>query len=158
MVAALCAATMLLGQVLGIGMYVSPMLCGILLVPVGSAYGKKMQLLTALAVALLSFMLVSDIEQNLMFACIYGWYPAAHDLLQRKKEPWRTLLKFALFNAVVIPLQLLITYILVPQEFGMWMMLLLLVLFNVTFWAYDRLIPRMQVRLEKLFRRILRMR
>ena len=31
MVAALCAVIMLLGQVLGIGMYVSPMLCGILL-------------------------------------------------------------------------------------------------------------------------------
>ena len=33
MIAALCAAIMLLGQVLGIGMYVSPMLCGMLLLP-----------------------------------------------------------------------------------------------------------------------------
>ena len=157
MVAALCAAIMLLGQVLGIGMYISPMLCGLLLLPVGSTYGKRTQLLTYLAVALLSFILVSDLEQNLMFACIFGWYPAVYGGLQRKKQPWRTICKFAIFNAILIPLQLLLCYILVPQSYSVWMLILLLVLFNVTFGAYDLLIPRMQARLEKRFKQILRM-
>ena len=43
MVAALCAAIMLLGQVTGVGLYMSPMLCGILLLPVGGLFGKKTQ-------------------------------------------------------------------------------------------------------------------
>ena len=157
MVAALCAAIMLLGQVIGVGMYVSPMLCGMVLLPVGSMYGKKTQILTFLAVTLLSFMIVSDIEQNLMFACIFGWYPAIYDVLQKKKNPWRIFCKFAIFNAVVVPLQLLLCYILVPQDYGTWMMILLIALFNATFFCYDKLIPRMQVKLETLVSRILRM-
>ena len=157
MVAALCAAIMLLGQVLGIGMYVSPMLCGILLVPVGGLFGKKTQTLTFLAVVILSFMLVSDIEQNLMFACIFGWYPIARSVLEKRNRPWRTVMKFLIFNAILIPLQLLLCYVLVPQGFGTWMMALLLILFNITFWAYDRLIPRLQDKLEKLVKRILSM-
>ena len=157
MVAALCAAIMLLGQVTGVGLYMSPMLCGILLLPVGGLFGKKTQALTFLCVVVLSFMLVSDIEQNLMFACIFGWYPIVRSLLEKRNEPWRMLLKFAVFNAILIPLQLLLCYVLVPQGFGMWMMVLLLVLFNVTFFAYDRLIPRLQGKLEKLVRRILSM-
>jgi len=157
MVAALCAAIMLLGQVLGIGMYVSPMLCGMLLLPIGSAFDKKTQGLTFLAVVLLSFMLVSDIEQNLMFTCIFGWYPIVWDVLEKKRQPWRTVIKYAVFNAILIPLQLILCYILVPQGYGTWMMIALLFAFNFVFFFYDKLIPRMQGRLEKLFKRILNM-
>ena len=76
---------------------------------------------------------------------------------KKAKQPRRWILKFALFNAILIPLQLLLCFVLVPQGFGMWMMVLLIVLFNATFWAYDRLIPRLQGRLEKLVKRILSM-
>lgn len=157
MIAALCVAIMLLGQLIGVGMYASPILCGMVLLPVGSMYGKKTHMLTFLATSLLSFMVVSDIEQNLMFVCIFGWYPAIYDVLQKRKNPWRILLKLFIFNVVVIPLQILLCYVLVPQDYGTWMMILLIVLFNVIFLCYDKLIPRMQIKLENFFCRILRM-
>ena len=102
MTAALGVVLMVLGSILGLGMYLAPMLAGWLLIPAGREYGIKQQLLLWIAISLLCFMLVTDVEQNMMFAFLFGWYPALRPRLQKLKRPLAILVKLLIFNVLVI--------------------------------------------------------
>ncbi len=157
MMTALGVVVMMLGGWFGLGTYLSPMLAGLLLIPVGRAWGTRYQLLLWLAVGLLSLMLVTDVEQNLMFLGFFGWYPALRPRLERlpgKALCW--LVKLAVFNAVVIALEVLLLLVLVPQATEPWLLLTLLALGNVTFIVYDRLLPRVERMYVKRLGRFLR--
>jgi len=151
--AALGVVLMLLGSVLGLGMYLAPMLVGLCLVPIGKAYGKKYQLLLWIAISLLSIMLVPNVEQNLMFLCLFGWYPAFRPVLQKLPLTLCLGLKLAIFNAIVIPLELLIMFVLVPETTGTVFAAILLVLGNITFLCYDFAIPAFELIMEKYLKR-----
>ncbi|MBQ9166597.1 MAG: hypothetical protein IJX71_06730, partial [Oscillospiraceae bacterium] len=75
MMAALSIVILMVGASIGIGTYAAPMLAAPLLSPVGRAMGKKYHVLLWIAVSLLSFLLVADVEQNLMYLCLFGLYP-----------------------------------------------------------------------------------
>ena len=66
--AALSVVILLLGAVLGLGIYLAPVVAGLILVPVGRSYGAKSQIMLWLAVSVLAFLLVPDIEEKLMHA------------------------------------------------------------------------------------------
>lgn len=151
---ALGVVIMLLGSVLGLGMYLAPMMVGLCLVPVGKAYGKKYQLLLWIAISLLSIMLVPNVEQNLMFLCLFGWYPAFRPVLQKVSMVAGLCLKLLLFNAIVIPLELLIMFVLVPETTGTVFAVILLILGNVTFLCYDFAIPAFELIMGKYLKRI----
>lgn len=144
MLAALCVVLMLLGAVLELGMYAAPLLAGVLLIPYGSKYGIKAQLTAFAAVALLSFILVSNAEQNLMFAGFFGWYPMIRQHLSALPRLGRLVLKLVIFNAAVIAVELLVMKLIAPEFMAVWMLVLLLVLGNLTFLLYDMLIPRLE--------------
>jgi len=152
--AALGVVIMLLGSVLGLGMYLAPMLVGLCLVPIGRAYGKKYQLLLWIATSLLCMMLVPNVEQNLMLLCLFGWYPALRPALQKLPFMLRLGLKAALFNAIIIPLELLIMLVLVPEPTGAVFAVLLLILGNVTFLCYDFAIPAFEFIINKYLKKI----
>ena len=75
MTAAVGVVILLLGGVLGLGMYVCPLLVGLCLMPIGRLYGVKYQLMLWIVISLLSLLLVPNPEENLTFAGIFGWYP-----------------------------------------------------------------------------------
>lgn len=150
MMAALCVVLMMLGGILEIGAYAAPMFAGLCTIPVGQQFGKKPQLLLWVAASLLCFLLVPNVEENLIFAGFFGWYPILHPELQKLPKVPRMLAKLAVFNVVMIAIEALVILVLVPESLGAGYMLLLLVLANLTFLIYDNLIPRM----EEVFRRI----
>ena len=150
MLAAACTVIMLLGAVLELGMYAAPLLVGLLLIPYGQKYGAKYQLVVFAAVSLLSFMLVPNIEQNLMFTGLFGWYPVLRPALQRLYKVPRLISKLLIFNMTVIAIEALVMLVLVPEAMGGILMIILLVLGNATFLLYDYIIPIMSIRLEKL--------
>lgn len=140
--AALGVVIMLLGNVLGLGMYLSPMLVGLCLIPVGQKWGTKYQILLWIAIGLLSLVLVSNPEQDLMFIGLFGWYPALRPKLQTLPPIPRMMVKLLIFNVVVVTLEALLMLVLVPESMGTALTVVLLVLGNVTFLAYDFVIPR----------------
>lgn len=141
MTAALGVVLMVLGSILGLGMYLAPMLAGWLLIPAGREYGIKQQLLLWIAISLLCFMLVTDVEQNMMFAFLFGWYPALRPWLQKLKRPLAILVKLLIFNVLVIAMEWVLMSLLVPEAVPGWMLALLLVIGNLTFIIYDLAIP-----------------
>jgi len=141
---ALGVVLMFLGNILGLGMYLIPMLIGMLLTSVGRAWGKKFQILLWLAIGLLSPILVPSPEQNLMFLGLFGWYPILRPTLQKLSNVLRFAVKFLIFNFVVVGLEALIVLVLVPEALGTTLTILLLVLGNITFFVYDMAIPRFE--------------
>ena len=144
LMAALGVVILMLGNFVGIGTYVAPMLAGLLLTPAGKRWGTKYQVLLWLAVGLLGVFLVADWEESLLFLCFFGWYPIARPTLQRLPRVLGRVVKFLMFNVVIIALEALLMLVLVPEDLGLGFLLVLLVLGNVTFLVYDLVIPRVE--------------
>lgn len=154
--AALGVVVLLLGAVLELGIYVCPMVVGLCLIPIGWRFGVKYQLLLWIVISFLSFLLVPNPEENLVFAGLFGWYPALQPRMQKLPKILRALLKLLLFNAVVVALEALVLYVLVPEAVDSAMLVLLLLLGNVMFVMYDRVIGRFDVIEENLKKRFSR--
>lgn len=155
MMTALGVVLMLAGAVAEVGMYAVPMFLGLFLAPFGRRWGTGCQLLLWLAIGLLSLILVPDVEQDLMFLCFFGWYPALRPKLEPLPGALRLCAKLALFNGVVVALEAVIIRFFVPETGGRGLLLALLVLGNVTFLVYDLAIPRFCRRLDGWFRKLL---
>lgn len=155
MTAALGVVVLLLGSVLGLGMYVGPLLVGMCLIPIGKEYGTKYQLMLWIVISILSFILVPNPEENLMFAGLFGWYPALYPKLEKLPRIPRLIVKLLLFNVIVISLEALVILVLVPEILDGPMIAMLLLMGNVMFLLYDRAIPNFDLiakrYLKKLF-------
>lgn len=103
----------------------------------------------------LSFMLVPDIEQNLLFLCMFGCYPILRSFFHKLPKALCLLSKFLYFNIVVIALEALVMLFFVPEAMEAPLLLLLLLLGNVTFFCYDLLLPRVQLLLDRRLGRFL---
>ena len=156
MMAALGVVILLLGAVLGLGMYLCPVLVGLCLIPIGREYGLSTQLMLWIVISILSFLLVPNPEENLMFTGLFGWYPALRPKLQRFPKLPRLLLKLFLFNVIIISLEALVMLVLVPEVMGGLMMAALLLLGNVTFLLYDRAVPMFDVLASKYLKHVFR--
>ena len=151
MMAALSVVLMVLGGALGLGTYVSPLLAGLCLIPIGNAYGKKYQVILWLAVSALSLLLVPNIEESLMYLCLFGCYPILRPQFQKLPKVLRFITKLLFFTVVFTALQLLITLVLVPEVMGTGMMVTLIVLADVTLMVYDFVLPRVEWMMHKKF-------
>lgn len=149
MAAALSVVIMVLGAVLGLGMYASPMIAGLCLLPIGRQYGRKHQWILWLAVSLLCLILIADPEQNLMYITLFGLYPILWPMFQKLSPTVRRLAKFAFFNGTVLAVEALVMLLLVPESMGAWLAAALLILGNITFVLYDFLIPRVEIIMQR---------
>ena len=151
--AALGVVILLLGAALGLGTYVCPVIVGMSLIPVGREYGTSRQLMLWGVISVLSVLLVPDPEETLMFAGLFGWYPALRPRLQPLPPVLRIAAKLLLFNVVIVALEALVMMVLVPEVMSTPMMIALLLLGNVTFLLYDRAIPLFDVIVKKYRKR-----
>lgn len=141
LLAALGIVILLLAGWIGIGTYIGPVLAGLLLIPIERKYGTKTALTLWAAIGLLSLFLVVDTEETLMFLAFFGWYPAIRPKLEKLAKGLRWLIKELVFNAAIAAVELLIFFVLAPEAATIGMMLILFLLFNLTFLAYDRALP-----------------
>ena len=151
MMAALSVVLMIIGGALGLGMYVSPLLAGLCLIPIGNSYGKKDQIILWLAVSVLSLILVPNIEESLMYLCLFGCYPILRPQFQKLPKVLRFITKLLFFTIVFTALQLLVVLVLVPEVMGKGMMVTLILLADVTLMIYDFVLPRIEWMVQKKF-------
>lgn len=151
MTAALSVVVMVVGGILGLGMYISPMIAGFCLLPIGRKYGVKYQWVLWAAVSLLCFILVPNIEENLMYVSLFGLYPILYPNFERLPKRLKWVCKLLYFNIVVVAVEALIVLVLVPEIMTTAMALMLLAMGNVTFLCYDFLIPRWELLMQRYF-------
>ena len=154
---ALCVVIMMIGAIIGLGVYVAPMIAGICLIPTGKKYGKGYHTMLWIIVSILSILLVPDIEEGLMFLCLFGLYPIVQPYFQRLPRIARLIVKLLYFNVVIIAVEAFVMILLVPEAMPPVMMAVLLVLGNVTFILYDAVIPRAERLLDSTLGRIIKM-
>lgn len=150
MMAAVCVVLMVLGAVLELGMYAAPLLAGLCFIPIGQKYGRKWHVLLFAVAAVLCFLFVPNIEQNLVFAGLLGWYPIVRPSLQKLPKWTRLPVKLLLFNAIIVAIESLVMLVLVPEVLGGVLLWVLLGLGNLTFLAYDFMLPRLEVLLGRI--------
>jgi len=149
MTAALSVVIMLLGGILELGMYLSPMVCGFCLVPIGQKHGAKYQWLVWGCVSILSFIMVPNAEENLMYAAIFGLYPILYPYFEKLPRGLRWPGKLMYFNLVTLGVEALIIWVLVPEVMTWWMGLILMAMGNVIFVLYDFLLPRTDILMKR---------
>ena len=149
MMAALSIVVMILGAALGLGLYISPMIAGLCLVPIGQKFGAKYQWMLWAVVSLLCFILVPEIEQNLMYLTLFGLYPILQPRFERLPRGLKWPCKLLYFNLVVVAVEALIILLLVPEAMTPWMAVIMLLLGNAIFLMYDYLVPRAHLLFRK---------
>jgi hypothetical protein len=145
----MCVAIMLLGAMIGVGVYVAPMIAGICLIPTGKKYGIKYHISLWAIVSILSLLIVPDVEEGLMFLCLFGFYPIVYPYFQRLPKLVRILSKLAYFNIVIIAVEYVVITLFVPETLGLPLAFALLAIGNVTFLLYDKIMPKTDRLLER---------
>lgn len=142
--AALAVVIMSLGGLFPVATYVSPMLCALLLQLVLKTCQERIAWAWYGAVALLSCLLSPDKEAAAVFVFL-GYYPIVKPKLDSRRAKW--LWKGLLFNISVGVMYFLLLKVLGMDELsaefadmGFWMLAVLLILGNVTFFLLDRLL------------------
>ena len=142
--AAMAVVIMSLGGLIPVATYVSPMLCAILLQMVLLSCGVRIAWAWYGAVALLSVLLSPDKEAAAVFVFL-GYYPIVKPRLDRMKPSW--LWKGLLFNGSIAVMYFLLLKLFGMaelgaefREFGLVLLLVLLIMGNVTFFLLDRLL------------------
>lgn len=142
MTVALSVVIILIGGLLELGAFAAPMIAGLCLIPIERQFGRKYQATVYLAVSLLCFILVPNMEANLMYLALFGLYPLLYPFFQHLHGVIRLVCKLLYFNLVAIGVEALVVTLLVPEVLTGGMIALLLVLGNITFLLYDLILPR----------------
>lgn len=156
MTVALSVVIILIGGLLELGAFAAPMIAGLCLIPIERQFGRKYQATVYLAVSLLCFILVPNMEADLMYLALFGLYPLLYPIFQRLHGVLRLVCKLLYFNLVAIGVEALVVTLLVPEVLTGGMIALLLVLGNITFLLYDLILPRAEtilMRYASLLRR-----
>ncbi len=142
-IAALSIVLMFLTSLLPFGTYAFPTLSGILLIIIVIEIGYPWAFSVYAAVAILSFLLLSDKEAALYYALFLGFYPIVKSFIERiRSRAIQYLIKFALFNACMIAAFYIgISLLSIPKEsfelFGVYLPWVFLILGNLFFTLYD---------------------
>ena len=150
MMSALCVVIMLLGAVIDLGTYAAALLAGVAMIPYGQKYGYRYQLMVFNVSAALSFMLVPNIEQNLMYLGFYGWYPILRESLEKLPIISKYIAKFFIFNVCFISIEALVMLVFVPESMGSVLFVIFIITANVTYFAYDYMIPFLNVPFKRI--------
>ncbi len=153
---ALSVVLMIVGHIINIGIYAAPMLAGICLLIIEKNYGTKYQIAVWMSVSTLSFILLPNVEENLMYLCIFGFYPIIRKYFVRLGKLFGIIIKILYFNVIFIAIELLLIFVLVPEATDIGFLILMLVLGNFMFLVYDLCLPRMEYVVDRYLSKIIK--
>ena len=149
MLAALALALMFLSGVLPFASIACPVLASLVLIPVYAECGGKWGMLWYGCVAILS-LFTAPLKESAILFLFFGYYPMLRKYLNRL--PLRLVWKLLYCNVVAVLAYGLMIYVLQLQEVvsdfadvGKWMLVAMLLLANVSFVVYDKLIGRLHI-------------
>ena len=147
MLSALAITFMFLGGVFPFAEYVGPALASICVFIFKCEYGSKASLIMYIAVSLLALFVSPNLESSLLFAAFLGWYPIVKDTIEAKtKRPITYIVKFFTVNIPILLLYYVLLNVLKLPSLeedltgGPWLIATLIVLYNITFIFFDRLL------------------
>ncbi len=144
--AALAAAVLIWGSLIPFATFTCPMLAMLCMIPAVCEYGTGTALTMYIAVSILGLLLCPDKEIALLYVFL-GWYPGIQSKVNNLPRFLSLAVKCILFSAAVIVMYSLILYLFqmeaVVEEFSEYSSVMvagMLILGNVTFLLYDRVL------------------
>lgn len=143
MLSALCVVCMFMTNLIPVASYALPALAGVLIMIAVVELGKRWALIVYGVSALLSLLLVSDLEAKLVFVLFFGYYAILKSIFESLHRPnFCIALKFSVFNLAIISAYFLAIHLFqLPMEefvlFGIQLPLVFLILANVVFLVFD---------------------
>lgn len=135
MLAALTVLFLFFGSVVQIFAYVAPLISGLIMIILINNVNKRSAWTVFVVSSLVAVFLLPDKECALTYVFFFGWYPMVKDSFDKIKiKILRIVAKFAVYNVAVVFSQLACIYV-----FGVWGIVILLLLANLFFALYDRL-------------------
>ncbi|MBQ8995901.1 MAG: hypothetical protein IJ091_08795, partial [Oscillospiraceae bacterium] len=110
-------------------------------------------------ISIISIMLSPSLESSLLFLSLLGWYPVIKQPIEEKiKQPFAMILKYLLVNVIILSLYYILLNVLKLPSLeedlsgGRWVTVSLIVLYNFTFYFYDKLLSM----IDLYYRNVLR--
>lgn len=153
---ALSVVLMFFGSVVSVLSYIMPLLSGLLMIIAVESINRKTALSIYACVSLLSLFLLSDKECALLYAAFFGYYPIIRSELDKIKN--RLLLwtmRVILFNVSIVFSQLICVFVFrIPFDdfLGKWSIAVLLLLANLLFVMYEKLLAMLIMLYRKKYK------
>ena len=147
--AALCLLMMFMTGLVPFSSYVFPAMAGIVLIAVEEENGPKTSLMVYVAVSIMAIFIVPDQEAKVLFIMLLGYYPMLKPKIELLPRPIAYLVKFLLFNGVLVLFYYVMLYIFgIPDilegwgDFGRYTVYVVLAMANFTLFMYDFLLSQ----------------
>lgn len=145
MAVALSVVLMLMGGLIPIAVYLVPLMCGLILLPISIEFGKAYAWAAFGATAALSLLLGFDKEAAFFYLFI-GYYPIVKWSFDRiKKKPLRAAAKLLLFTVSILVMYGLLNLLFPMEQFmqefhemGIATLIVMLVVYNISMLLFDR--------------------
>lgn len=142
---ALVCVIMLLANLIPIGQYAIPAIAGLIIYMMSFVSGKRWGLYSYIASSVISFVICADKETAMCFILFFGYFPLLKNIFEKIKIRFiGFLLKLLVFNTAAIVIYFICLYVFgITQNFnifGIDLPLVMLLLFNLIFIAYDRML------------------
>ena len=152
-IAALCIVILTMGYLFPFATYVCPAAAAMLLMPVVYEYRQKTAFTLFVAVSLLGLMLVPEQEMMFMFIFVFGLYTVIKISVDRiKAKPVRFLAKLCYINISLVVSYGILLFVFpvaaLVNEFsgyGAAFVALLMLMFNLTFFLYDKAVEKLLI-------------
>ena len=149
---ALALAVVFMGSVFPFSEYIGPVIASLCVMLFRTEFGGKSSFLMYLSVSLLTLFISPSIESSLLFTAFLGWYPIVKKPVEaHTRQPITLLVKYALVNISVLSLYYCLIHVFqltaLTEDFlgePAWMTSVLIILYNITFYFYDRILSQME--------------
>lgn len=144
LLSALSVVLMFLGSSISVLSYIMPLLSGLIMIIVTENINKKTAVLVYISVSVLSIVLLTDKECALFYISFFGYYPIIKSDIDKIKNIlllW--FVRFSIFNTGILLSQLVCVYLFgIPFDdfLGKWGIVILLILANILFFMYEKLL------------------
>lgn len=150
-----------IGTFVGVLAYVAPIIAGIVIISVYKNLSKKEAIVVYVTVSILTLLLMPDKECSLTYIFFFGYYPIIKENIEKLQKFVSLIIKLLIFNAGIIVSQLICFYVFgIPFDdiFGECGIAILLIMANVVFFLYDKMLNLAEVLyMKKLYRKIKRL-
>lgn len=142
---ALVCMVMLLANFIPIGQYAIPATAGLIIYMMTFVSGRRWGIYSYVASAIISFIICTDKETAMCFALFFGYYPLLKSLFEKiNVKVVGFILKLVVFNSAAFAVYYICLYVFgITQNFnifGLNLPLVMLLMFNLVFIAYDRML------------------
>ena len=162
LMAAAGTAVMLLGALIPVFTYCSPLLASLFLLPVTEICGRRNAVLVWAVTAILVLLIGAD-KEAAFFYLFFGWYPLAKQEIDGiRRKLLRSLVKVLIFSAAAASMYALTCYVLGIEEIvesfssAAWVNVLFFVAVVICMMLYDAALRRLEPRIRRLIEKTVR--